>query len=54
MMQLKEFKGSIIDLAWEFEDYWNLKMKESPDDYPRLLSEADWYEQFIVWMNLEE
>lgn len=53
MITIKVFKDGMINLLWEFEDYWILKGKEAPDDFPKILSDAEWYEQFIMWINIE-
>lgn len=52
MITLKVFKDQMVDLVWQFEEYWKVGMKEFPEDFPSVLPEEEWNEQFIVWLSM--
>lgn len=35
----------------EFERMWAKKWRENPKDYPLMMTEEEWVEQFVVWAN---
>ena len=54
MTHLKTFHLDMLHLVDQFHDYWKQQNEISPKDYPVQLDEADWFEQFIVWVNQKD
>lgn len=50
VMNVKEFKNMVIDDAWEFESYWKASRDINPEWFPEEFDEAEWFEQFLCWL----
>ena len=53
MISLKVFKDQMIDLVWQFEDYWVSEHKKAPEDFPMDMPTEEWNEQFLVWLSMQ-
>lgn len=36
-----------------FLEHWEKMQVEKPNDYPRVMSRADWYDQFECWLSIQ-
>lgn len=52
-MDRQTFMGALYKKVQEFEAYWNKMQRENPADWPNEFDEAEWWEQFMVWLQTE-
>lgn len=52
MITLKVFKDQLLDLVWQFEEFWKDGHEKSPEDFPLDMPEEEWNEQFLVWLSM--
>jgi hypothetical protein len=48
---LSEYTGFEAELA-EFKEYWSTRSTESPEEYPRELTQSEWDEQFQSYIGV--
>lgn len=53
-MNLYLFTDKLSNKVTEFMTWWELKHDEEGDSFPMKMNPADWHEQFIVWLSLED
>lgn len=53
MITLKVFKDQLLDLVWQFEEFWKDEHEKSPEDFPLDMPEEEWNEQFLVWLSMQ-
>ncbi len=37
-----------------FKEYWASKLREKNPNYPNILDDEEWEEQFLAWMEMQE
>lgn len=53
MIDIQTFKDEMMTTIDEFESHWKSQNNAQPENYPETLSEEDWHEQFLCWLNEE-
>ncbi len=52
--KLYVFTHEMQEKVQAFQDQWELKHDENPSEYPIAMDSAEWYEQFLGWLGLED
>lgn len=53
-MRFKEFESRLADITSKFLEEYATSMRDEPEVYPsELRNEADWLEQFEMWLVMQ-
>lgn len=54
-MEEQDIHGFMLSMQHELKDFienWEEKNLENPTDWPMEMSEEDWLDQFITWLQM--
>ena len=51
-MKLEEFKVSIDNINNDFKSYWEEGVKNTPENFPKEMSDNEWMEQYLVYLSI--
>ncbi len=52
-MNINEFRASSIKTLDDFVNVWLAKNATNPKDWPILMTEGEWFEQFLAYQTSE-